>query len=72
MGKYFRGREMRGISEPHLLGLINGTIICLTCVILCHTLRAWQIGEFKNSGEFKPDAVRGQPEAEPTSDSPGG
>jgi len=43
-GKYFKGRKMRGIAEPDFLGRINGTMVCLTCAILCHTLRAWQTG----------------------------
>jgi len=62
---------MRGIVEPDFLGRINGMMICLTCAIVCHTLRAWQTGVYKESGEFKPVAVGGQPEPEPTSYSPG-
>ena len=62
---------MGGIVEPDFLCRINGTMICLTCAILCHTLRAWQTGVYKESGEFKHDAVGGQPESEPTSYSPG-
>jgi len=62
---------MRGIVEPYFLGRIKGTMICLTCAILCHTLRVWQTEVYKKSGEFKPDAVGAQPEPEPTSYSPG-
>ena len=62
---------MRGIVEPHFLGHINGTMICLTCAILCHTLREWQREVYVEPGEFKPDAVGGQLEPEPTSCSPG-
>jgi len=58
---------MSGIVEPDFLGGITGTMICLTCAILCHTLRAWQTGVYKESGKFKPDAGGGQPEPEPTS-----
>jgi len=58
---------MRGIVEPDFLGRIKGTMICLTCAILGHTLQAWQTGVYKESGEFKGDAVSGQPEPEPTS-----
>jgi len=57
---------MRGIVEPDILGRIKGTMICLTGAILGHTLRAWQTGGYKESGEFKPDAVGGQREREPT------
>ena len=34
-GKYFKGRKMSGIAEPDFLGRINGTMVCLTCAILC-------------------------------------
>ena len=62
---------MRGIVEPYFLGRINGTMICLTCAILCHTLRGSQTGVYKESGEFNPEAVGGQPEPKPTLYSPG-
>jgi len=39
-GKYFKGKKMFGISEPDFLGRINGIMVCVTCSILCHTLRA--------------------------------
>ena len=63
---------MGGVVEPNFLGRINGTMICLTCAILCHTLLAWQTGVYVESGEFKPDGVEGGPEPEPTWYSPGG
>ena len=40
--------------------LINETIVCLTCAILCHTLRAWRTGAYLDPPEFKSDAVRGK------------
>jgi len=61
-GKYFEGRRMRGIIDPAFLGRINGTMICLTCAIICHALRAWQTGVYKDQGDFKPEAARGEPE----------
>ena len=66
-GKYFKGRKMRGIAEPDFLGPINGTMVCqcLTCAILCHTLRAWQTGIYLETCVFKPDAVAGEPDPEP-------
>jgi Domain of unknown function (DUF6532) len=63
-GKYFEGRKMRGIVEPNFLDRINGTMICLTCAILCHTLRAWQTGIYKDPGDFKHDAVGGESQHE--------
>ena len=64
-GKYFKGRNMRGIAQPDFLGRINGTRICLTCAILCHTLRVWQTGISLEIFVFKPDTVAGEPDPEP-------
>jgi len=61
-GKYFEGRKMHGIVDLAFLGRINGTMICLMCAIICHTLWAWQTGVYKNQGHFKPYAARGEPE----------
>jgi len=59
-GKYFEGIRMRGIAEPDFLGRINGTMICLTYAILCHTRQAWKNRAYKDSGDFKPEAVGGE------------
>ena len=59
-GKYFEGIRMQGIAEPYFLRHINGTIICLMCAILYHTLRAWKSGAYKDPGDFKPEAVGGE------------
>jgi len=64
-GQYFKGRKMRGIAEPDFLGRINGTMVCVTCAILCHTLRAWQTGIYLETCVFKPDAVASEPDPEP-------
>jgi len=64
-GKYFKGRKMRGIPEPDFLGRINGTMVGLTCAILCHTRRAWQTGIYLETCVFKPDEVAGEPDPEP-------
>jgi len=64
-GKYFKGRKMGGIAEPDFLGGINGTMVCLTCAILCYTLRAWQTRIYLETCVFKPDAVAGEPDPEP-------
>jgi len=63
-GKYFKGKKMCGISEPDFLGRINGIMVCLTCAILCHTLRAWQTGVHLETCDFKPEAVAGEPDPE--------
>jgi len=61
-GKYFEGRRIRGIIDPAFLGRINGTMICLTCAIICLALRAWQTGVYKDQGDFKPEAAGGEPD----------
>jgi len=64
-GTYFKGRKIRGIAKPDFLGRINGTMVCLTCGILCHTLRVWQTGIYLETCIFKPDAVAGEADPEP-------
>lgn len=59
-GKYFAGKKMQGRIDPEFLSRINGTMICLTCAILCHTLRAWQTGKYEEPKDFKPDIVMGK------------
>jgi len=65
-GKYFKGRKMPGIAKPDFLGRINGPMVCLTCDILYHTLRAWQTGIYLQTCVFKPEAVAGEPDPEPS------
>jgi len=64
-GQYFKGKKMVGISERDFLVRINGFMVCLTCAILCHTLRAWQTGVHLETCDFKPQAVAGEPDPEP-------
>ena len=51
---------MQGIVDPGFLEQINGTMICLTCAMLCHALRALQTGIYKKPADFKPDVVGGK------------
>jgi len=53
---------MRGVIDPAFLGRINGTMICLTCAIICHALPAWQSGVYKDQGNFKREAAGGESE----------
>ena len=64
-GKYFKGKKTFEISEPDFLGRIYGILVCLTWAILCHTLRAWQMGVDLETCDFKPEAVAGEPDPEP-------
>ena len=58
-GKYFHGKRMQGMLDPEFINRVNGTLVCLTCSILCHHLRAWRTGVFQDPPDFKPDAVGG-------------
>jgi len=62
LAKYFEGRRIRGIIDPAFLGRINGTMICLTCAIICHAHRVWQTGVYKDQGDFQPEAAGDEPE----------
>ena len=55
--KYFDGIKMQGIVDPGFLELINGTMICLKCAMLCHALRALQTWIYKKPPDFKHDIV---------------
>ena len=58
--KYFDGIKMQGMVDPGCLEWINGTMICLTCAMLCHALRALQNGIYKIPSNFKHDVVGGK------------
>jgi len=62
MGTVFQRQKMFGSSEPDFLRRINGIMVCLTCAIMCHTLRAWQMGVHLETCNFKPEAVAGEPD----------
>ena len=51
---------MQGMVDPGFLERINGTMICLTGVMLCHALRALQSGIYKKPPDFKHDVVGGK------------
>jgi len=51
---------MQGMLDPKFLKRINGAMVCLTCAILCHSLRALQTGVYKEPPNFNPDVVGGR------------
>ena len=62
MGTVLQRQKRFGSSEPDFLRRINGIMVCLTCAIMCHTLRAWQMGVHLETCDFKPEAVAGEPD----------
>ena len=58
--KYFNGKRKLGMLDLEFINRVNGTIVCLTCAIHCHQLRAYQLGVYEDSPDFKPTAVGGR------------
>ena len=58
--KYFDWIKMQGMVDPGFLDPINGTMICLTCAMLCHGVRALQTGIYQKPPDFKHDVVGGK------------
>jgi hypothetical protein len=50
---------MRGSIDREFMGMINGTLVCLTSAIICHTLRAWQTGVYLEPKDFKRETSLG-------------
>jgi len=59
-GKYFNRKRKLGMLDPEFLNRVNGTMVCLTCAILCHQLCAYRLGVHQDPPDFKPDAVGGR------------
>ena len=56
-GKYFNGKRKLGMLDPEFMNRVTGTMVCLTCAILCHRLCAYQLGVYHDPPDFKHDAV---------------
>src|SRR6266849_6485839 len=52
-GKYYAGKKIRGLIDREFMRMINGTLVCLTSAIICHTLCAWQTGVYLEPKDFK-------------------
>jgi len=59
-GKYFNGKRKLGILHPEFINRVNGTMVCLTCAILCDQLRAYRLAVYQDPPDFKPDADGGR------------
>jgi len=59
-GKYFNGKRKFGMLDPEFINPVNGTIVCLTCAILCRQLRAYRLGVYQDPPDIKADAVGGR------------
>jgi len=57
LGKYFNGKRKLGMRDPEFINHVNGTMVCLTCAILCHQLGAYRLGVYQDPPDFKPTAV---------------
>jgi len=54
--KYFNGKRKLEMLDPEFINRVNGTMVCLTCAILCHQLRAYRLRVHQDPPDFKPDA----------------
>jgi len=59
-GKYCNGKRKLGMLDPEFINRVNRTMVCLTCSILCHPLRAYRLAVHQDPPDFKPDAVGGR------------
>jgi len=48
------------MMDEGFLGKIDGSFICLTAAILCHSLRCWQTGNFINNVAFTRASSKGK------------
>jgi len=58
--KYFNGKRKLGMLDPEFINRVNGMMVCLTCAILYHQLRAYPLGVYLDPPDFKPDTVGGR------------
>jgi len=59
-GKYFNGTRKLGMLAPEFINRVNGTMVCLTCAILCQQIQAYRLGVYQDPLDCKPDAVQGR------------
>ncbi|RPB21400.1 hypothetical protein L211DRAFT_790583 [Terfezia boudieri ATCC MYA-4762] len=43
--RYFQGTKMKGNRDPSFLDRINGIFICFVASAMCHSLKAWRMGD---------------------------
>jgi len=50
---------MQGMLDPKFLKRTNGTMVCPTCAIPCHSLRALQTRVYEKAPNCNPEVVGG-------------
>jgi len=56
-GQYFNCKRKLGMLDLEFIKRVNGTLVCLTCAILCHQLCAYRLRVYQDPPDFKPNAV---------------
>jgi len=56
-GKYFNGKRKLGMLDLEFINRVNGTMVCLTCAILCHQLGPYRLRVYQDPPDLKPHAV---------------
>jgi len=51
-GKYFNGKRKLGMLDAEFINRVNGTMVCLTCAILCHELRGYRLRVHQDPPDF--------------------
>jgi len=49
-----------GMLHPEFVPRVNGTMVCLTCPILCDQLQAYPLVVYQDPPDFKSDRVGGR------------
>jgi len=58
--KSFNGKRKLKMLDLEFINCVNGTMVCLTCALLCHQLQAWQGRVPQEPPDIKPDLVGGR------------
>ena len=57
--KYFNGKRKLEMRAMEFINRVNGTMVCLSCAILCHQLRTYRPRVYQDLPDFNYDPVGG-------------
>ena len=53
--RYFKGRRMKGVSNPEFIEALNGPFVALVCATLYHAISQWKTGYLYFKLDFNKD-----------------
>ena len=59
-GKYCKGKSHLGMLHLEFIRRLNRIMVCLTCSIPCHQLRAYRLAVYHVPRHFKSEGVGGR------------